>query len=162
MKSLKSIFQKFSQVETAGVSGEFWQKEPELSLKLAAGVVLLEVVHADGQVDPDEMDHLKNTLQSMFEVKKEDIDVLLDKVNKERDASIDMWRYTKVINDHFDIAQKILIVEAIWRIIFADGHVDRFEEYLVRKVSNLLHVPHADMIEAKIKSRQDILKPDSK
>ena len=58
-------------------------------------------------------------------------------------------QHARLINDEFNREQKIHLIEQLWRVAFADQELDRYEEALVRKISELLHVPHRDFIQAK-------------
>lgn len=53
------------------------------------------------------------------------------------------------MNEHFDQARKGRLIEALWRVAYADQRLSKYEEYLVRKISDLLYVPHATLLEAK-------------
>ena len=60
-----------------------------------------------------------------------------------------------------DLTEKKEVVELLWRIAFADSRIEPHEEYQVRKIANLLHVPHADFIDAKRRARSDTAKGGS-
>ena len=38
-------------------------------------------------------------------------------------------------------------------IAFADGHLDKFEEHVVRKIADLIHISHNDFIQSKLKNK---------
>ena len=45
------------------------------------------------------------------------------------------------------------MVEYLWAVAFADENVDKHEEYLVRKIANLIGVSHKEFIKAKLRAR---------
>ncbi len=69
------------------------------------------------------------------------------------DSSVELFQFTRLIDDAFTPEQKVQVVERLWRIAYADEQVDRLEEHLVRKIANLLHVSHRDYIAAKLAAR---------
>jgi uncharacterized tellurite resistance protein B-like protein len=42
----------------------------------------------------------------------------------------------------------------IWRIAFADGNLDKHEDYLVHKLAKLLRLTHKQLIEAKLRAKE--------
>jgi uncharacterized tellurite resistance protein B-like protein len=51
--------------------------------------------------------------------------------------------------------ERARIVGMLWKVSSADGHIDAHEEHLVRKVADLLYVPHARFIQAKLVNAVD-------
>ncbi|MES9885425.1 MAG: TerB family tellurite resistance protein, partial [Candidatus Sedimenticola sp. 6PFRAG1] len=75
----------------------------------------------------------------------------------EVDASISLDQFTVLLDRDLVPDQKIVLLEMLWEVAFADGRIDKYEEYLIRKLADLLHVPHRGFIQAKLKvqSRRD-------
>ena len=124
--------------------------------QLAASVVLLEAAYADYECSAEELDHVVHTLQSEFDVTEEYARELLDLAHQERNQAIDLWQFTNQINQEFSRAEKKAVLEGVWRIIYADGELEKHEDHFVRKLTNLLRLSHKDMIDAKLKIRKQI------
>jgi uncharacterized tellurite resistance protein B-like protein len=73
----------------------------------------------------------------------------------EREHAVDLWEFTNAVNGNFSREEKIKVVEAVWRIIFADGEIDKHEDYFVRKLTNLLRLTHREMIGAKLRVKDE-------
>ena len=58
-----------------------------------------------------------------------------------------------LINGQCSASQRVRFVEQLWRVAYADGEIDMYEDQLVRKLSDLLYVAHADFILAKHRVR---------
>ncbi len=43
------------------------------------------------------------------------------------------------------------MVELVWDIAYADGSLDRHEDYFVHKLANLLRLTHRQLIDAKLR-----------
>ena len=124
--------------------------------QLAACVVLLEAAHADYECTDEEMDHVVHTLQSDFGLSQDYVSELLDLAHQERSQAVDLWQFTNQINQEFSKEEKKAVLEGVWRIIYADGKLEKHEDHFVRKLTNLLRLSHKEMIDAKLKSREQL------
>jgi uncharacterized tellurite resistance protein B-like protein len=64
-----------------------------------------------------------------------------------------MYQFTQQVNEHCSVQDKFDLIAGMWRIAYADGELDKYEEYVIRKVADLIHVAHSDFIRAKHHSR---------
>ena len=131
-------------------------EEDALTAHLALTVLLFEAAHADGECTREEKEQLKTTLKNNFGVSEEEIQTLLDESAKERGEYVDLFRYTHFINEHFSEKQRINIMEAVWRILLLDNHLEAHEDHFAHKLANLLGLNHNDLIEAKLRARKQI------
>lgn len=131
-------------------------EQDALTAHLALAVLLMEAAWADGKCSREERDHLADTLVDSFGVKKQDIEALLQRSDKAHKDYVDLFRYTRFINDTFSRARKIKILESVWRIILLDGHLEAHEDHFVHKLANLLGFSHSDLIEAKLRAKEQL------
>ncbi len=127
-----------------------------LNAHLALTVLLLEAAYADGECSEEEKEHLVTILVTDFGVSKTDIDTLLDDSDKERKEYVNLFRYTRFINETFSEKQKIDILESVWRIILLDDHLEAHEDHFAHKLANLLNLGHRDLIDAKLRARKKL------
>ena len=78
---------------------------------------------------------------------------LLKLAETEHTESTDYFQFTRLINDHYDAKQKIELVEDLWRVAFSDGELDKYEEHVIRRLADLIHVSHKDFIAAKHRTK---------
>ena len=109
-------------------------------VQLAACVLLLDVAYADGTFTADERAHLEVTMERHFALSAGDVGALVAAAERERARAIDHFRYTNILQQHFDVGQKMVLAEVMWGLVLADGTVDDHEHYLTRKISNLLEL----------------------
>ena len=93
---------------------------------------------------------MKQTLNKVYKVDEQDIEELINESKKKVSESTSLYEYTRLINDLCDYEDKIRLISNLWSIAFADKHLDKYEEYLIRKISDLLHVSHKDFIQQKL------------
>lgn len=121
--------------------------------ELLAAVLLLEAVRSDYQCSEVEMVHVVGTLKSMFNMPNEHVEELLEFARCDREKATDIFHYTRQANEQMSRDQKLAIIEAVWRIIYADGQIDKYEAHFARKLMNLLWIDHKDFIEAKLRAK---------
>ena len=118
--------------------------------------LLLETSMADEILDESELMALKNTLQKDFQINEDEIDELIDLAKENVEDSTSLYEFTRDINDNFDSAERVKLIESMWKIAYADGNIDKYEEHIIRKVSNLIYVAHSDFIKAKLSAQEQI------
>ena len=116
--------------------------------------LLLETSMADEILDESELMALKNTLQKDFQINEDEIDELIDLAKENVEDSTSLYEFTRDINDNFDAAERVKLIESMWKIAYADGNIDKYEEHIIRKVANLIYVAHSDFIKAKLSAQE--------
>ncbi len=127
----------------------------EHGLRLAAGALLVEMTRADHEVSSDERAATRGALQRAFGLSPSETEELLALAEAEADRAVSLHQFTHLINRHFSAERKRHVVELLWRVAYADGRLDKYEEHLVRKVAELLYVPHEQFIRAKYDAAPD-------
>ena len=118
--------------------------------------LLLETSMADEVLDESELQTLKNTLQKDFQIDEDEIDELINLAKENVQDSTSLYEFTRDINDNFDATERVKLIESMWKIAYADGNIDKYEEHIIRKVSNLIYVAHSDFIKAKLSAKEQI------
>ena len=121
--------------------------------QLATAALLIEVMVIDGDLDDQEMQAIAGTLSNMLDLSKEQIDQLIELSKEEVAEATSLYQFTKEINEHFDIEKKLSLMTAMWRVAFADGHLDKYEENIIRRVADLLHIRHSEYIRCKANAK---------
>lgn len=150
---LKVISQFFTEQLTK-VQPENDAVEREHAYRLASAALLIEMSRADFQVSQSERDAVTDAIRRTFDLGAAETEHLLELAAQEADSATSLYEFTRLINDHFDRGQKEHLVELMWQVAFADGHLDKYEEHLVRKVADLIHLPHVAFIHAKHRAKE--------
>ncbi len=124
----------------------------EHALRVATAVLLIEVMRADFKVEPAERERLRELLHTHFDLSVEELDALLEEAEADADRLVSTQHITRLLNQHYDHAMKLRIVEMMWQVVFADGTKDHYEEHLLRQVAELLYISHAEFIQARHKA----------
>jgi uncharacterized tellurite resistance protein B-like protein len=138
---IRRIQRFFSARIQSGVQGG--QQNHERALQLATAALLIEVTRADFHVEQSERRAVISAVQALFELSRQETDELVALAEEEVDGSVSLFQFTQLVDQEFSQEQKAKVIEMMWRVAFADLDKDKYEEYLVRKVADLLHVPHS-------------------
>ncbi|MDH5408805.1 MAG: TerB family tellurite resistance protein [Gammaproteobacteria bacterium] len=123
----------------------------EHKLKLATGALLIEMMQQDHQVQYEEKQQIKAVLIQEFSLISSEADSLFELAEAEAKEATDLYQFTSLINQHYTQEQKIKVVEYLWRIAYADQHLDAHEEHILRRIADLIYVSHKDFIQTKHK-----------
>ena len=147
IKRIKDLLSNFSNQE------EEIKDEKISSLDKACSALLIEVAYADKNFDESEINSLKESLKETYNIDEEIINELISDAKKTVDESTSLYEYTRVVNDEFDYSDKLELLSRIWKLAFADGNLDKYEDHLIRKISDLIHISHADFIKIKLENK---------
>ena len=121
----------------------------EHRLKIATVALLLETARADFQVHDQELESVAHHAQQFFDLAAGETEELVKLAEEEAQNATCYYEFTSLINSKFTPEEKVSIVELMWRIAYADKVLEKYEEALVRKIAELLYVPHSSFIAAK-------------
>jgi len=148
LKKIKNFFDE--RLIPGAVSGDL---DTEHVLRLAIGALLLEMTHMDGEVWPEQRKAVEAAVLDHFDLEEDEARELLELADAERADSTDYFQFTSLINDAYTQDDKIRLVELLWQIAYANESLHKYEEHMVRKIADLLHVSHKAFIAAKLKAR---------
>lgn len=120
------------------------------SLELATAVLMIEISLADDHIDDRERDEIKKQMTTGFDLDDQTIQKLIEAAEKEVDHSVSLYEFTSLLNDKLPMEDRVAVVKNLWRIAYADNVLDKYEEYYIRKVADLLYVAHSDFIKSKL------------
>lgn len=125
----------------------------EHAVRLATAALLIEVMHVDSAVTPHERSRVIELIKTRFQLSAEETAELIDLSEAEAKGATDYFQFTSIINRSFTAEQKIDIIEHLWQVAYADSDLDKHEEHAIRKIAELLYVPHSAFIAAKLRVR---------
>ena len=123
---------------------------------IALCVLLLEAAFVDGECSAEELSHLKETLTSKYDISPQNIDELLENSREKRKESVDIFNFTRYMNNNFNKQEKIEVMESVWSIILIDEHLEAHEDHFAHKLANLLRLTHKELIDAKLAVRKKL------
>jgi uncharacterized tellurite resistance protein B-like protein len=125
------------------------QREQHDPLRLATAAILLETAHADGTFSPAEDGNVAGFLTSRFALSPDDARRLVEAADEIRRNMVDHFAFTNYIRKNTPLEDRVEIVKTMWRLVYSDGTLTSSENYLVRKIADLLGLEHHVMIDTK-------------
>ena len=144
------IVKRFFNKATAEVSKDANQNT-EHDICVATCALFVEIARIDEKFTDAEMETILSILKEKYGLPQDHADALIAEAEKELEKSVDLWQFTKLINENYSKEEKIEIIETLWRIVYVDGKMDQHEHYLMNKLQNLLRLTHDQLITAKLK-----------
>ena len=149
INKIKELITKFGNKEEI-------EEESDLSqLNNACVALLVEIAFADKEFDETEKTSLKLTLMETYAIEEADIDEIIKDAENTVAESTSLYGYTRIVNDEFEYDDKLSLLKNLWKVAYADGNLDKYEEHLIRKISDLIHISHSDYINIKLEVRGD-------
>jgi uncharacterized tellurite resistance protein B-like protein len=146
---IKDFFNRFIATDNAASAAA-----RQHALEIATAALLLEMMRMDSTVTDEETATVTSVLRNRFGLTAKELDTLLRFANEEARQATDYFQFTSLINRYYSAEQKIQVVEFLWQVAFADGHLDAHENHFMRKIGDLLYIPHADYVAAKQRARE--------
>jgi uncharacterized tellurite resistance protein B-like protein len=144
ISKLQDFFNAFLNPQVEGTADH-----PVHRTRLAVSALLLEIAFSDFESAQQERQTIIHIVRAEFGLDQTEADALLSLAEQEHHASTDYFQFTRLINEHYTPTQKVELVELLWRVAFADGELHHYEEHVIRRLADLLHVSHGDFISAK-------------
>lgn len=145
LASIKQFFNSYLEIDNGEVPGS-----EEQTIHLATAALLIEVTKADFELTEQESGAVIETLRDCFELDPVTLDSLLKLAEEELHQSHSLYQFTRMINDYYNYDQKLELIACMWRVAYADGDLNKYEEHLIRKVAELIYVSHKDFIRLKL------------
>ncbi len=129
----------------------------ERVLQIATATLLLEVVRADFEIQQSELDKIRLILSRQFKLNANELEQMITEAGENADRLVSLQHITRQLNEQFSEPEKNRVIEMMWEVVFADGNLDHYEEYLIRQVAELLYLPHSAFIKARHKAEPPVM-----
>lgn len=150
-KKLKALLADFG-------NGIQQTNEPENSIDFNIGLaaLLVEVMRADSKIEQSELDKIAEILKTQCDLDEDQVKTLIDNVRPMVETALDLHQFVKEVNAKTSYEERMEIIELLWHVAFADGHLDDYEDHIIRKISSLMYVAHVDFVAAKIRVQESL------
>ena len=148
INKIKDLITKFGKEEES-------QEESNLTLlNNSCAALLVEIAFADKDFDETEKASLKQSLIETYAIDESVIEEIIRDAEDTVSENTSLYGYTSIVNSEFQYEDKLKLLRNLWKIAYADGYLDKYEEHLLRKVSDLIHISHSDYISIKLEIRE--------
>ena len=116
---------------------------------LAICILMIEVSKSDDKFDDVERDKILTILQSKYNLDENQLKTLMIIANQKNEDMISLYEWTSIINSTYQYDERVKILQSLWQVAHADNIIDKYEDYTIRKIADLIYVKHTDFIKAK-------------
>ena len=121
-----------------------------ISKNLITAALMIEVMQADFSLDEREEQAFISVLKQAFDLDENEVIELEELAHAKVEEATSLYEFTRQINDNFSAGEKLELIKNMWRVAFADGEIDRYEDGVIRRVAELIYVAHSDFIRMKL------------
>lgn len=122
----------------------------QCKIQLAAAALLIELSRADYQREPEEQAAIEAALKKGFDLDDAQLATLIDLAEQENQDATSLYQFTNLIKDEYSAEQRFELVKMLWQVAIADGEISKYEDHLIRKIADLIYLPHSQFIKAKL------------
>jgi uncharacterized tellurite resistance protein B-like protein len=127
----------------------------ETDFRLAAAALLVHVATTDNNFDDAERAKLAEVLSQRFDLGAEDVDELIESAVRADLEAVDLYQFTSRLNASFDEEGRKKIVEMMFQVAYADGSLSEFEDNIVWRAADLMHVPSRERVTIRRRVRDE-------
>ena len=149
LRTLKELFGALQPVD-----GGADARRSEHTLQLATAVMLVEVMRSDADIGVAERRAVIDALRDKFALADDEIDRLIELAEAAARDATDYFAFTSHINEHFEMPAKLRMIEHMWRVAYADGHLSAHERHVLWRIADLLHVPQGAYVHARLRAQE--------
>lgn len=118
-------------------------------IRHATAVLLVEIARADHDLREEEMAEIRDQLAGQFDIEAAQAADLLGRARKTSDDSVSLYEFTRILHAEMSYAEKESVIAMLWRIALADRDLDKYEDYMIGKIAELLYVARGDVLRLK-------------
>jgi uncharacterized tellurite resistance protein B-like protein len=140
------VLAKLKALFDGGLARDSSPAAREHALRVATALLLIEVARADYDDAFAEQESMLASLQQFFALDDSAAALLLEEARGEADRAVELQQFTRLLHEQLSVAEKQRVIEMLWQVALADRRLDKHEDHLVRRIAELLYVPHSDLI----------------
>ena len=146
---IKRIFEQVVSVISVPLSDDTDGADRDSALRMATAVLMIDVARADHVFNESEFERVLHLIESHFGLSPDEAAGLFNVASEKADDLVSAYEFTKVLHEHLDESEKATIISLLWQIAYADGELDKYENSLVLKISDLLYVSRGRVMRLK-------------
>ncbi|MBT5644589.1 MAG: TerB family tellurite resistance protein [Gammaproteobacteria bacterium] len=150
MKIFSDIFKSLSLNNKTNITQKDIESFDDEKI-LSICIFLIEVSKSDDEYDDLEKSKIIDLLKKEFSLNDDQIKLVITLADQKNNEMISLHDFTEIINNGCSYSEKKDLIKMLWDVAYADGRIDKYEDYTIRKISDLLYIKHADFIKAKLR-----------
>ena len=153
---IRNILSAESNSESSEVSGSVNIVDHQKQLQIATAALFVEMAKADGEFSEEERDQVIESLQKQFVLDTEYVNDLVELSKSKLQDSVSLYEFSTIINDHFSKDDKMELLKNLWRLIYTDKKLDKYEDRLIKIIGGMINIEHKQIINTKLLIRKEL------
>ena len=146
---IKRFFIEVAEAFSSSGATEISAADREAAIRKATAVLMLDVARADYVFEDSEFERVLELVERHFGLSPEEAVQLVNDAGDDAEDLTSVHQFTELLHEHLGETDKARIVALLWQIAYADGRLDKYEDSLVLKISDLLYVSRARVMRLK-------------
>jgi uncharacterized tellurite resistance protein B-like protein len=153
---IRKILSADSNAETSDVAGSFERVDHQKQLQVATAALFIEMARADGVFSVEEREQVISSLQKQFGLEAEYVNDLVELSKTKLLDSVGLYEFSSIINEHFSNDDKLELLKNLWRLIYTDKKLDKYEDRLIKIIGGMINIEHKQIINMKMFVRDEL------
>jgi len=132
------------------------QESHQKQVQVATAAIFIEMAKADGDFSDEEREHIVVSLKNRFGLEEEYVNDLIELSHTELKDSVSIYEFSGIINERFTFEDKFELLKNLWRLIYTDKTLDKYEDHLIKMIGGMLQMEHRQIINAKMLIRKEL------
>ena len=153
---IRKILSTEGNAEPSGVSGQVKKVDYQKQLQIATAALFIEMARADGDFSEEEREQVIDSLQNQFGLDTEYVNDLVELSKAKLENSISLYEFSKIVNEQFSYENKLELLKNLWRLIYTDKKLDKYEDRLMKIIGGMINIEHKQIINMKMFVRDEL------
>ena len=153
---IRKILSTEGNAESSGVSGPVKKVDYQKQLQIATAALFIEMARADGDFSEEEREQVIDSLQNQFGLDTEYVNDLVELSKAKLENSISLYEFSKIVNEQFSYENKLELLKNLWRLIYTDKKLDKYEDRLMKIIGGMINIEHKQIINMKMFVRDEL------
>ena len=148
------MFKKLFDDITSRISAEdVAADDRDAAIRMATAVLMVDVALVDSSFEEVEFERMLGLVKNHFGLSTQAAAELINAANAEADELVSVHEFTELLHTQLNDDEKARVVELLWSTAYADGELNKYEDALVLKVSDMLNVSRDLVMRLKLDAR---------
>jgi len=153
---LRKLLTNESNQESLKTSDVVERVDHTKQLQIATAALFIEMAKADGEFTEEERENVIKSLQKQFNINAVYVNELMELSKLKLKDSISLYEFSNIVNENFTNEDKNTLLKNLWRLIYTDKKLDKYEDQLIKIIGGMLKMEHKRIINAKLLIRQEL------
>lgn len=136
---------------------DYSQSSKEKNLQIATCALFLEIANSDFEFSDDERMKIFDLMKNLFSLDETNVNQLFALADDHLDNCVSLYETTSFIDKNMNADDKYELVKNLWRLVFSDAVLNKYEDHLMHTIGRNLRLSHRELIAAKLEIKSKMM-----